>query len=106
MIIDRRAQSLCCIVYDSNGPAAGELDDRVYVRGIAKKMRDDDGLGFIGQYRLDCLCSDTEILAYVRQHGERAHSQNGRDDSSATEGGNHYFIALPDVARPQGDFQR
>src|SRR5439155_19263331 len=106
LITDRRTQSLSCVVNHADFPVADKLYDRANVRGIAKQMRDNDGLGFIGQYRLDCLCSDTEILTYVRQYGERAHSQNGRNDSGATKGGNHYFIAPPDVAGPQGDFQR
>src|SRR5207247_8498759 len=45
--------------------------------GIAKQMRDNDGLGFIGQYRLDCLCSDTEILSHIRQHGSAPTAKMG-----------------------------
>src|SRR5439155_2619713 len=81
LIIDRRTQSLCCIVNHANFPVADKLYDRANVRGIAKQMRDNNGLDFISQYRLNYLCNDTEILSHIRQHGERADSQHGQDDS-------------------------
>lgn len=82
-----------------------QIDNRANVGGIAEEMRHNDRPGFFRQHGLDRPGRDVELFPAVGKHRSGSNRVNRADNACTAKSWNHYFIALPNAALTQGDFQ-